>query len=50
MGCGVGGLDKKDVIKLYKAFFARDIAIDVDVLIYCYTYDDFLILREIFKI
>ena len=46
MGCGVGGLDKKDIIKLYKAFFAKDIAIDVDVVIYGYSQDDFYLLNR----
>ena len=41
MGCGVGGLNKMDVIKLYKNFFMRDIDINCDVVIYGYGMEDY---------
>jgi len=49
MGCGVGGLDKIEVIKLYKEFFHRKIDFLVNVVIYGYTKDDFLLLQKIIK-
>ena len=44
MGCGVGGLDKEDVIKLYKRFFERDVAFACEVVIYGYSKEDYKLL------
>jgi len=41
MGCGVGRLDKSDVIFLYKNFFRRDININCKVVIYGYSLEDY---------
>ncbi|WP_457743246.1 macro domain-containing protein [Sulfurimonas sp.] len=47
MGCGVGGLNKEDVIKLYREFFCRDVAFDCEVVIYGYNTQDY---KKILKI
>jgi len=48
LGCGVGGLNKIDVIKIYQKFFNRKIDIDCSVVIYGYTQEDYeLILKLI---
>lgn len=41
MGCGVGGLDKADVIELYKSFFTRQVDINCEVVIYGYSIEDY---------
>jgi len=41
LGCGVGGLDKVKVTRLYKSFFTKYIDIDCDVVIYGYTEEDY---------
>lgn len=47
MGCGVGGLDKNDVIQEYKAFFERDVTFDCKVVVYGYDEEDYLLIRSI---
>jgi len=47
MGCGVGGLNKDDVIKLYREFFCRDVAFECEVVIYGYNTPDY---KKILKI
>lgn len=48
LGCGVGGLNKSDVINIYKHFFNRTVDIDCEVVIYGYTKADYeLILKLI---
>lgn len=48
LGCGVGGLNKSDVINIYKNFFNRTVDIDCEVVIYGYTKADYeLILKLI---
>jgi O-acetyl-ADP-ribose deacetylase (regulator of RNase III) len=49
MGCGVGGLDKFDVIKLYKNFFLRCVDIDCEVVIYGYSFEDYNQIRKILE-
>ena len=48
LGCGVGGLDKEKLIKLYKDFFSRKIEFYCDVVIYGYTKEDYELLINIF--
>ncbi len=48
MGCGVGGLDKTDVIYLYKNFFHKHIDINCEVVIYGYNFEDYNQLTKIF--
>ena len=47
MGCGVGGLDKADVIGLYREFFSRKIDVACTVVIYGYSGEDYALLKEI---
>jgi hypothetical protein len=49
MGCGVGGLDKLEVIKLYKSFFQKEIDFECEVVIYGYTQEDFQLIKSIFS-
>jgi len=48
MGCGVGALNKHEVIKLYKSFFQRKVDFECQVVIYGYTQEDVQILKTIF--
>jgi len=41
MGCGVGGLDKAGIIELYRNFFARQVDINCEVVIYGYSLEDY---------
>jgi len=50
MGTGVGGLNKEEVIKLYKKFFERKVNIDCEVLIYGYSKSDYELIKKIFDI
>lgn len=50
LGCGVGGLGKKDVINLYNNFFSRYIEIDCTVVIYGYTQEDYELIGNIFSL
>ncbi len=47
IGCGVGGLDKTDIIKLYKNFFTREVDINCEVVIYGYNIEDYKQIIEI---
>ncbi len=49
MGCGVGGLNKYEVVSLYKEFFSKAISKEVEVVIYGYTKIDYDLIKEIFK-
>jgi len=49
MGCGVGGLDKIDVIYLYKNFFHRNIDINCEVVIYGYSFEDYNQIRKMLE-
>jgi len=49
MGTGVGGLDKKEVIKIYKDFFSKPVKDNYEIVIFGYSEDDFKLLREIFN-
>jgi len=49
MGCGVGGLDKKELVLLYKNFFKRECDFQCSVIIYGYNIEDYkLIARTIY--
>lgn len=45
MGCGVGGLKKIDVVKLYKQFFLRENEFDCEVVIYGYNVEDYNVIK-----
>ena len=47
MGCGVGGLDKMDVIELYKKFFLRKIELKFEVVIYGYNIEDYILIKRV---
>lgn len=51
IGCGIGGLNKKDVINLYKKHFIKNNSANIKckVVIYGYTKEDFNLINEIFK-
>ena len=49
LGCGVGGLDKEDVIKLYREFFTQEFKYECEVVIYGYSEDDYTLLQSYFK-
>ena len=49
MGCGVGGLDKGDVIELYHEFFIREVSFNCKVVIYGYTQEDYVLLHSPFE-
>lgn len=48
LGCGVGGLDKQEVAKLYKDFFQRDVDFNCEVVIYGYSQDDYELIKKLF--
>ena len=49
LGCGVGGLDKTDVIEQYQKFFGKDIDINCEVVVYGYSIEDYLKIIKILK-
>ncbi len=49
MGCGVGGLNKTDVLQTYKKFFYKNTDIDCKVVIYGYTSEDYRQILEVLK-
>ena len=49
MGCGVGGLDKASVIKLYRNFFTRQVDINCVVVIYGYSIEDYQQISKILE-
>ncbi len=49
LGCGVGGLDKIEVIKLYKKHFSKKLEIECEVVLYGYNDEDFESLQSIFS-
>jgi len=47
LGCGVGGLDAKDVLELYKSYFKKNIQFVCDVVIYAYSPEDYTLAQKI---
>ena len=47
IGCGVGGLDKVDVVKLYKSFFSRNFLFQCEVVIYGYNTEDYKLINRV---
>ena len=47
MGCGVGGLDKSEVIKKYKKFFDKEISFNCEVVVYGYDNADYELIKSI---
>ena len=49
MGCGVGGLDVKEVLDVYKSFFLKDIPYSCEVVFYGYSPEHYTLAKEIFE-
>ena len=47
MGCGVGGLEKEAVVRVYKCFFEREVAFDCEVVVYGYSHEDHELIKLI---
>jgi len=47
LGCGIGGLDKENVILIYKNFFKRDVIFNCEVVIYGYSKKDCELLENL---
>jgi len=45
MGCGIGGLDKKEVIRAYKKHFKEPTVFDCEVFVYGYSKEDYSLLQ-----
>ena len=46
LGCGVGGLNKNDLLTLYKTFFLKDILFECEVVVYGYTLEDYNLIKK----
>ena len=46
LGCGVGGLEKREVIRLYKRFFFRKVPFECEVVVYGYTDEDYRMIKK----
>ena len=47
MGCGVGGLNSKEVLETYKSFFEKESSFDCEVVIYGHSTEDYELARSI---
>ncbi len=47
MGCGVGGLDKVDVLNLYKKQFDNNIDFKCEVVVYGYDENDYQLIQQV---
>ena len=47
MGTGVGGLDKRDVILLYRDFFEHEIPCDCDAVVYAHSPSDYRLMASL---
>jgi len=48
MGTGIGGLDKRAVVRIYRDFFTRAVAFECDLTIYARSDGDFALMTELF--
>ena len=46
LGCGVGKLNKVNIINLYKRFFSREVEFKCEVIIYGYNIKDYALLKK----
>ena len=46
LGCGVGGLDKREVLSLYRTFFEREVAYACEVVVYGYSAEDYAMIKN----
>lgn len=49
MGTGVGGLDKEEVLKIYRDFFSRPVAFECSVTLYLHSERDFLLAKSVYS-
>ncbi len=47
LGCGIGGLDKWEVLEQYREFFLRDVAYACEVVVYGYSAEDYGLIRDV---
>ncbi len=47
IGCGVGGLDVREVLEIYKMHFSEEISYFCEVVVYGYSEENYLIAKEI---
>jgi O-acetyl-ADP-ribose deacetylase len=47
MGTGVGGLDKRDVIRIYRDFFRRESTYECEVVLYAHSQNDFELMTSL---
>ena len=47
MGCGVGGLDVREVLKIYKTHFSNEVSYPCEVVVYGYREENYLTIQEI---
>lgn len=50
LGCGVGGLDKNEVVELYRSFFSKKTHFDCTVIIYGYNMKDYELIKSVLGI
>ncbi len=46
LGCGAGGLEKREVIGQYKRFFSRKVPFECEVVVYGYTDEDYQLIKK----
>ncbi len=46
LGCGAGGLDKREVLGVYREFFARDAVYACEVVVYGYGAEDYGVIQD----
>ena len=47
MGCGIGGLNSKEVLETYKSFFEKESSFDCEIVIYGHSTEDYELARSI---
>jgi len=46
MGCGVGSLNTKEVLEIYKSFFSREVSHQCEVVVYGYSVENYELAKE----
>ncbi len=47
MGCGVGRLDVKKVLEIYKSFFSKEVSYQCEVVVYGYSAENYELAKEV---
>jgi len=47
MGCGVGSLNTKEVLEIYKSFFSREVFYQCEVVVYGYSAENYELAKEV---